>query len=117
MSRTRGSPPAGVLVSGLSGSGKTTVVEEIADILETEAVPYAALDLDWLWWLDVPRLHRPAALQVLFRNLASIANVYLEAGVTRFAMASSVRDALTWPPFEPQCPFRSAWWSCPRRRR
>jgi hypothetical protein len=82
----------GVLVSGLYGAGKSTVVEEIADCLERADISYAALDLDWLWWFGVPGLERPEATRVLFHNLASVADAYLEAGVTRFAMAWSLRD-------------------------
>ncbi len=82
----------GVLVSGLYGAGKSTVVEDIAALLEDAAAPYGALDLDWLWWFNVPGLQRPEALAVLFDNLASVADAYLEAGVTRFLMAWSLRD-------------------------
>jgi len=39
-----------VLVTGVFGSGKTSVVEEMAEILEEHHVPYAAIDLDWLMW-------------------------------------------------------------------
>ncbi len=40
------SDPEAVLITGVYGSGKTSVVEEIADVLERRGVPYAALDLD-----------------------------------------------------------------------
>jgi Mrp family chromosome partitioning ATPase len=37
-----------VLISGVFGSGKSTVAEEIADLLEQRCVPYALMDLDYL---------------------------------------------------------------------
>ena len=86
------SEASGVVISGLYGSGKSTVVEEIADLLEEAAAPYGALDLDWLWWFDVPEYSRGEALRVLFDNLTAVADTYLDVGVTRFVMAWSLRD-------------------------
>lgn len=83
---------SGVVISGLYGSGKTTVVEEIADLLEGAEANYGALDLDWLWWFGTPGIQRREALVVLSANLASVVGVYLDAGVTRFVMAWSLRD-------------------------
>lgn len=82
----------GVLVTGLFGSGKSTVVEEMAHLLEVDGVPYAALDLDWLWWFDVPGMQRRDALPVLCTNVRSLVDAYLAAGVTRFVLAWSLRD-------------------------
>jgi putative protein kinase ArgK-like GTPase of G3E family len=39
-----------VLVTGVYGAGKTTLVEEMAHRLEVSGAPYAAIDLDWLSW-------------------------------------------------------------------
>ena len=41
-----------VLVTGAFGTGKTSTIEEIADILEARGVRYGAIDLDWLSWFD-----------------------------------------------------------------
>jgi len=41
-----------VLVTGAFGTGKTSAIEEIADILEARGVRYGAIDLDWLSWFD-----------------------------------------------------------------
>ncbi|MGH3144298.1 MAG: hypothetical protein ACRDTR_00680 [Rubrobacter sp.] len=41
-----------VLITGVFGSGKTSVTEELADVLGERGVAYAALDLDWLAWFD-----------------------------------------------------------------
>lgn len=83
---------SGVLVTGLYGAGKSSVVEEISSVLENTGVPFGALDLDWLWWFGVPGLDRAEAKEILFRNLDSIAHTYLAAGVTHFVMAWSLRD-------------------------
>jgi Ni2+-binding GTPase involved in maturation of urease and hydrogenase len=37
-----------VLVTGTVGSGKTTVVDAIGDVLRRRRVPNAVIDLDWL---------------------------------------------------------------------
>jgi hypothetical protein len=92
MSQPVESDASGVLVSGLYGAGKSTVVEEIAGLLEDAGSPYGALDLDWLWWFHVPSLERPEALKVLYDNLASVTDAYLDVGITRFVMAWSPRD-------------------------
>jgi shikimate kinase len=40
----------GVLLTGVYGSGKSTVAQEIAYLLERRAEPFALLDLDHLSW-------------------------------------------------------------------
>jgi adenylylsulfate kinase-like enzyme len=40
----------GVLLTGVYGSGKSSVAEEIAYLLEQQGEPYALLDLDYLGW-------------------------------------------------------------------
>jgi len=92
MSRSGTASASGVVISGLYGSGKSSVVEEISYLLEDAASPYGALDLDWLWWFGVPGLRRREALPVLSANLASVASAFIDAGVIRFVMAWSLRD-------------------------
>jgi adenylylsulfate kinase-like enzyme len=41
-----------VLITGVYGSGKSTVAEEIAAVLEEHNAAYALLDLDFLAWFD-----------------------------------------------------------------
>ena len=45
----------GVLLTGVYGSGKSSLVQEIAYLLEQRGEPYALLDLDYLSW-GVPEL-------------------------------------------------------------
>ena len=46
----RASAAEGVLLTGVYGSGKSSVAEEIAYLLEQRGDPYALLDLDYLGW-------------------------------------------------------------------
>ncbi|MDQ4040111.1 MAG: adenylyl-sulfate kinase [Actinomycetota bacterium] len=48
MSVLTGSPAAAVLITGVFGSGKSSVGMELADLLEQRRAPYALLDLDFL---------------------------------------------------------------------
>ena len=82
-----------MLITGVYGTGKTSVVEEIAAMLEPHDVPYAAIDLDWLIWANVEGGHGQAARAVLERNLAAVAGNYRDAGLTRFLLAGYVEDA------------------------
>lgn len=52
----------GVLITGVYGSGKSTVAAEIAYLLEQRRQPYALLDLDFLGWgVDTPTTTRPGS--------------------------------------------------------
>lgn len=82
-----------MLITGVYGTGKTSVVEEIAAMLEPHNVPYAAIDLDWLIWGNVEGGHGPAARTVLERNLAAVVGNYRDAGLTRFLLAGYVENA------------------------
>lgn len=81
----------GVLVTGLFGTGKSSVVEEIAGLLEDAGLAYGALDLDWLQWFDadVDDARREA---VFLANLTAVVGNYIDAGVERFLMAGAIRD-------------------------
>jgi pantothenate kinase-related protein Tda10 len=46
---------AGVLISGVFGTGKSSTAEGIATILEARGLAYAAMDLDWLTWFHTGR--------------------------------------------------------------
>ena len=43
---------AAVLITGVYGSGKSSVAQEIAVLLEKCNAQYALLDLDFLGWFD-----------------------------------------------------------------
>ncbi len=84
----------GVVLTGVFGVGKTTLCEEVADQLEAIGTAYAAIDLDWLRWFDVPGLSRRAAEEALIGNLADVAARYRRAGVNRFVLAGRVEADL-----------------------
>jgi adenylylsulfate kinase len=82
----------GVLLTGVYGTGKTSVCEEMAERLEAAGVAYAAIDLDWLGWFDVPDRNADALRRVAGANLAAVAANYLDAGVRRLVLAGAVRS-------------------------
>jgi hypothetical protein len=84
--------PSGVLIVGAYGTGKSSVCEEIADILETAGRPYGAIDLDWLAWYEAPghsEVHDRRD-PVVLANLSSVVEHYLDAGVEHFVLAGAV---------------------------
>jgi energy-coupling factor transporter ATP-binding protein EcfA2 len=77
----------GVLITGVYGSGKSTVAAEIAYLLEQRRQPYALLDLDFLSWGVNYRYDEAAGFSLMLRNLAAVASNYREAGISVFVMA------------------------------
>jgi hypothetical protein len=71
---------------------KSAVAAEIAETLERRAVPYGALDLDWLTWLDVPGMDEAGARNVYLANVAAVVRNYRDLGVRHVVLAGSVRD-------------------------
>jgi chloramphenicol 3-O-phosphotransferase len=101
------SDPTAILVSGVYGTGKSTVIADIADLLDTGSETYAAIDLDWLWWSNSPR-SGPDDHGLLLRNLASVVANDRAAGVDRFVLAvfvterevvDAIREAIGMPLF------------------
>jgi hypothetical protein len=83
-----------LLLTGVYGTGKSAVAEEIADILEDTGQSYAAIDLDWLCWSNAEGSDH-GEFAILARNLAAVARTYRDAGVKHFVLAGSVEDAAT----------------------
>jgi hypothetical protein len=79
----------GVLLTGMFGTGKSTILEEIAVILEERGAPFAAIDLDWLSWFNVPG--GPSEHEMLLRNLAAVVGTYVAEGVRWFVFARALR--------------------------
>lgn len=87
-----GDGAAAILLTGVFGSGKTTVAEEVADRLESLEPPFAAVDLDWLAWSNAGGSgHDDVTL--LATNLAAVAATFRAAGARRFVLAGAVDDA------------------------
>lgn len=102
----------GVLLTGVYGSGKSAVAEEIAYLLEQWAEPYALLDLDYLSWAGTGADDRAAEFGLMGRRddlrqaAASIAAAE-GAGVEDVVIgndhpigvvAQDVLSFLGWPP-------------------
>ncbi|HVQ19132.1 MAG TPA: hypothetical protein VMT27_08890 [Actinomycetes bacterium] len=79
-----------VLLTGVYGSGKSTVAEELGSIFEERGLPYAALDLDWLGWFDAGWDDDVREHALMVRNLEAVVQNYLSAGVRYLVMALSV---------------------------
>ncbi len=88
----RAAQPSGALVTGAFGTGKTSVVEEIAEILERAGIPYGAIDLDWLCWFDAPGVDDITTEQILMSNLGVVVDNYLAVGAHRFMLAGAYGD-------------------------
>jgi len=82
----------GVLITGVYGSGKSTVAVEIAYLLEQRRQPYALLDLDFLGWGVNYSDDDSAGPALMLRNLAAVVSNYREAGISVFVLAHFVRD-------------------------
>lgn len=84
--------PQAVVVTGVYGVGKTTVVEEMAEQLEDTGLAFAAIDLDWLWWFNIGSLDDDAVDRIGLANLAAVARNYLVAGVNHLILAGAIED-------------------------
>ncbi len=82
-----------LLVTGAYGSGKTTVVEELAATLEERGAPYAAIDLDWMAWANVPDGHGSNGERVRLANLAAVVANYRAEGMRLFLLAGLVASS------------------------
>jgi hypothetical protein len=82
----------GVLLTGVYGSGKSSVAEEIAYLLEQRGEPYALLDLDYLSWAGDGTSDRASEFGLMLENLAAVAANYRRAGIRLFVLAYFVRS-------------------------
>ena len=82
----------GVLITGVYGSGKSSVAVEMAYLLEQRRQPYALLDLDFLGWGAVTFDNHETGSPLMLRNLAAVASNYRDAGISTFVLAWFVRD-------------------------
>ncbi|MEM7121666.1 MAG: hypothetical protein AAF563_10345 [Pseudomonadota bacterium] len=94
----------GVLVTGVYGTGKTSVVEEMAGIMEAAGLNYGAIDLDWLRWFDAD-IDEARYQTIFLANVTSITTAYLDAGVERFALAGAIADQAALAALREALPF------------
>jgi hypothetical protein len=83
----------GVLLTGVYGSGKSSVAEEIAYLLEQRGERYALLDLDYLSWACPDASEHTSEFDLLLQNLAAVAANYQRAGVCLFVLAYFARSS------------------------
>ncbi len=83
----------GVLLTGVYGSGKGSVAEEIAYLLERRGEPYALLDLDYLSWAGTGSEDRAAEFGLLLQNLTAVTANYRRSGIQRFVLAYFARSS------------------------
>jgi thymidylate kinase len=86
-----GVQPQAVLVTGLYGSGKSSLVEELAGRLESLDLPYGAIDVDWLRWFHLPTDSANVDGELWRLNLRDVAGRYLDAGVHYLLLAQAAR--------------------------
>lgn len=80
-----------VLVTGVYGAGKSSVVADIGAVLQDRGERFGLLDVDWLGWFDAggdDALHD----RVLYTNVRRVCAAYLDVGVRRLALARSIKD-------------------------
>jgi adenylylsulfate kinase-like enzyme len=82
-----------VLITGVFGSGKSSVAMEMADVLESRDEAYAMLDLDFLDWFSRPGDDDHDVHRMLLANMAAVLGNYRAADVSRFILARSFREA------------------------
>ena len=79
-----------LIISGSMGTGKTTVVSEISDLLLEAGIAHAAIDLDWLSIMYPER--DPHGERLAFANLAAVWPNYAAFGAKRLVVARTVED-------------------------
>jgi thymidylate kinase len=80
-----------VLVTGLYGSGKSSLVAEMAERMEAADISFGAIDVDWLTWYHLPAAPGVRHEDLRSQNLSDVARRYLSAGVRRLLLAEAVR--------------------------
>jgi adenylylsulfate kinase-like enzyme len=82
----------GVLITGVYGSGKSSVAAEIGYLLEQCHQSYALLDLDFLGWAVSFADDESARFSLMLRNLTAVVSNYRQAGISVFVLAVFVSD-------------------------
>lgn len=81
-----------VLVTGVYGAGKSTVVADIGAVLAGRGEHYGLLDVDWLAWFDAGG-DQASQHRVVLANVTTVCRSFLDEGVRRLALAWAIRDS------------------------
>ena len=83
--------PKTLVISGSMGSGKTTMMGEVSDLLQRHHQAHAAIDID-----AFGNAHDPAGgmdlAAIAYRNVAAVVRNYLAAGLSHFVMAGAIES-------------------------
>ncbi|HEX5827129.1 MAG TPA: DUF6062 family protein [Candidatus Limnocylindrales bacterium] len=87
--------PSAVLLTGVYGTGKTTLAAALADRLVDVRVPVAAIDVDWLGWYEAPAgFDEHEDPRMSLDNLGRMVARYRDVGVERFVLAWTMPDGV-----------------------
>ena len=91
---TSGSPSdaEGVLITGVYGSGKSSVAVEIAYLLQQRRRAHALLDLDFIGWAWDDFSDDADEHELTLINLAAVVANYRAAGIGLFVLAYFIAD-------------------------
>lgn len=93
--------PQAILVNGVYGVGKSTVIAQMADLLEERRIRYAALDLDWLGWAWSDGAdHDGAEDTLMLEHLELVVGNLRRRGNDRFVLAGAVMTRAEWRAIE-----------------
>lgn len=79
-----------LIITGTMGSGKSTVMAEVSDILGEMGVVHTVIDMDALGVAHLGSAARND--EIMYRNLESVYRNCAEAGIRRFLLARAVEN-------------------------
>jgi hypothetical protein len=80
-----------VLVTGVYGAGKSTVIADMGKVLSDHGQRYGLIDVDWVGWFDVG-MDDDAWRRVVLSNVQHLVEVYVREGARCLALAWWVRS-------------------------
>jgi predicted kinase len=81
-----------LVVTGSMGSGKTTMIGELSDLLASRGIAHAAIDIDAFGNAHDP-LDAIDLAAVAYRNVAAAVGNYAARGVSTFVLAGAIETA------------------------
>jgi adenylylsulfate kinase-like enzyme len=83
--------PKTLVITGSMGSGKTTMIGEVSDLLQRHHLAHAAIDID-----AFGNAHDPAGgtdlAAIAYRNVAAAVRNYVDAGLSHFVLAGAIES-------------------------